>query len=109
CGCHWCSAPFGAAALFVINLPPALRTETDGIEPVLIIARDAIVLVAVAVDPGMRLAGIGGSQPLLLVGLSAGMARQARGDGQATEAGDGCKRLGEDGHAPSLVSCLTHF
>src|SRR5690349_19092524 len=75
--------------LFVIDLPPTLRTETDGVKPVLVIARDAVVLVAVVVDAGMRLAHIRRPQPLLLVGLGAGIARQSRGDGEDSKADDG--------------------
>src|SRR4030095_12226341 len=96
-----------AAMLFVIDLPPTLRTETDGVKPVLVIARDAVVPVAIAVNPRIRLAGVGRPQPLLLVGLGAGIARQARSDGQGGEAND--DGLDEGVHAPFLVSCLSHL
>ena len=91
--------------LFVINLPPTLRTETDGLKPMLTIAGDAVVPVVGVVNPGMQLAHIGRPQPLP-VGLGAGVARRTRSDGESGEAGDG----GPEGmFMPFLVSCLSHL
>src|SRR5262249_55578786 len=61
---------------------------TDGVKSVLVIAGDAVVLVAVVVDPGIELARVGRPRPLL-VGFGTGIARQAGSDGQDGEAGDG--------------------
>ena len=88
-----------------MNLPPTLRTETDGLKPVLIIAGDAVVPVAGVVNPAMQLAHTGRPQPLP-VGLGPGVARRTRSDGESGEAGDG----GPEGvFMPFLVSCLSHL